>query len=193
MVCSTSGASHDEAIEPYIRGWTALGVRDFRRRRRNSAGQRERPIATSCRCGAFRGVAAPLRLASLLPQPNVSLNVLRAAVPLIVLTIAAGPNAELLCGIWCHPVNGTALACLHQETTTPQATSSDDCTEVRFRAIAFVREDVRRGARVPDDSFGADTIPPFAFAPSAESDRWSTTRAGGLVLEARPRSLPLRI
>jgi hypothetical protein len=157
---------------------------------RGSAGTTDRDVLQMRRISG-RSVTAPL--ASLLPQPKVSLNVLRAAVPLIALTLAAGPSADLLCGIWCHPVNATALACLHQETTTPQATSSDDCTEVRFRAIAFVREDVRRGARVPDDSFGADTIPPFAFAPSAESDRWSTTRAGGLVLEARPRRLPLRI
>jgi hypothetical protein len=131
-------------------------------------------------------------LAHLLPRLVVSLNVLRATVPLIVLTLAAGPNADLVCAMWCHPVEGAALSCLHQETTTPRATRGDDCDEVTFRAIAFIREDVRRGPTVPD-MHGAGIISRFAFAPSARDDCWSDGPAGRLVLEARFLMRPLRI
>jgi hypothetical protein len=131
-------------------------------------------------------------LAQLLPRFTMSLNVLRATVLLIGLTIAAGPTADLLCAIWCHPVEGTALTCLHRETTTPRATRSNDCDEVTLRTIAFTREDVRRGPAVPD-THGAGRIPRFAIAPSVRDDCGIAKPAGGLALEARCLMRPLRI
>lgn len=78
-------------------------------------------------------------------------HVFRAAVLSIVLTFAVGPNAALLCAVWCHPEEARTSDCQHQRaTTSPQVTGEDSCRTVPASATSFVREDARRGAARPD-------------------------------------------
>jgi hypothetical protein len=76
--------------------------------------------------------------------------VLRAAVLSVVLTLAIGPNATLLCSVWCHPDEVKTSTCQHQSaTTSPQVTGEDRCRTVATTVTAFVREDARRGPQTP--------------------------------------------
>ena len=75
----------------------------------------------------------------------------RAAVFSIVLTLVAGPNASLLCAVWCHLQTANAGSCEHPTPTdTPSLTSNDSCPDVTAVSTAVVRDDVRRGASAPD-------------------------------------------
>ena len=56
--------------------------------------------------------------------------VFRAALFSIVLTLAVGQNAGLLCKVWCYPHDATA-GCRQQEPTTSPSVSGDDyCNNV---------------------------------------------------------------
>jgi hypothetical protein len=121
-----------------------------------------------------------------------SISVLRAALLSIVLTLAAGPDAALLCGIWCHSGGGMAGACEHQtETTSPAIIARDDCT-VSGSAIVFVREDARRGTSAPTGQRG-DLVPQSALTPPASGRLSSYEAASRGLLELRPLILALRI
>jgi len=127
-----------------------------------------------------------------LALPWASTNVFRAFVLSIVLTLAVGQNASLLCAVWCHPAAGPTGACELQElSTSPSVAGNDDCPEVAAQATAFVREDVRREGSAPDALY-AVVVPPFQFAPP--SHLASGHGAGQPPpLDARPRLLALRI
>jgi hypothetical protein len=74
--------------------------------------------------------------------------VYRATILSIVLALAVGQNAALLCGAWCFPQKA-ATACQHQATATSAwLASHDDCSENAAGAIAL-REDARRSAPSP--------------------------------------------
>jgi hypothetical protein len=120
-----------------------------------------------------------------------SADVFRATVLSIVLTVASGQEAALICGLWCQPIEGTAAGCTHQnQTTLPGIANEEYCRDAQLGANAFVREDARRGATALDVE-GSVIIPPFAFAFSPD------TRSGCDFLapptEARTSSLILRI
>jgi len=112
--------------------------------------------------------------------------VFRATVLSIVLTVAIGQEAALICGVWCHPTEGTAAGCTHHDQTTPPGfRNAENCRDAELGAISFVREEPRRGATALVQ--GSVNVPPFAFAPSRN------TRSGGAFL-APPtdtRTLPL--
>jgi hypothetical protein len=75
--------------------------------------------------------------------------VFRAALFSIVLTLAFGQNASLLCQVWCPDT--TSAGCPHQDSTTsPSASARDNCRSDVGGAVAFVREDARRAAAAPD-------------------------------------------
>jgi hypothetical protein len=76
-------------------------------------------------------------------------SVFRAAVLSIVLTLAIGPNATLLCSVWCHPDEAKASACQHQEATTSRVTGEDSCRTAATSTMAFVREEAKRGSPTP--------------------------------------------
>ena len=101
-----------------------------------------------------------------------SVDVFRATVLSIALTVAIGQEAALICGVWCHPIAETAVGCTHHgQTTLPGLTSDETCRDGELGATAIVREDVRLGATVLVQ--GSVTVPPFAFASSPD------TRSGG--------------
>jgi hypothetical protein len=108
-----------------------------------------------------------------------------------VLTLAVGQNASLFCEAWCH--DGTSAECPHEDRTTPQSVSSDDnCRSADVGAVAFVREDARRIAAVPDAQ-NALVVPRFLFAPSPSDLRSSVELGWRLLLDERPLILALRI
>lgn len=131
-------------------------------------------------------------MARVLPLVVPSINVFRAALLSIVLTLAAGPDAALLCGIWCHSGGGMAGTCEHQtETTSPAIIANDDCTVSRS-AIVFVREDARRSTSAPTVR-GADAVPQSAWTPPASGRLSGYEPASRGLLELRPLILALRI
>lgn len=116
----------------------------------------------------------------------------RAALLSIVLTLAAGPDAALLCGIWCHSGAGMAGACEHQtETTSAAIIANDDCT-VSGSSIVFVREDARRSTSAPTVQ-GGDLVPQSALTPPASGRLSRYEPASRGLLELRPLMLALRI
>ena len=69
---------------------------------------------------------------------------LRITVLSIVLTLASGQNAALLCKLWCDTHKAVATACHHQDgATSPSVTSGDDCDDLVLSLVAIVRQDVR--------------------------------------------------
>ena len=121
-----------------------------------------------------------------------SSNVFRAVLLSIVLTLAAGQNAALLCDVWCHSGEEKAGTCEHQTQATAQGiVASDDCA-VNVNPVVFVREDGRRSASAPDVA-GAVAIARFAFTPPAAGTLSAYAPNGRLLLELRPLVLALRI
>jgi hypothetical protein len=132
------------------------------------------------------------RLAQLLPLSVASTYVFRAAVVSIVLTLAVGQSAALLCSVWCHPPKVATGACEHQhQATLPSVTGNDSCTQLAG-ATAFVREDVRRGASAPDAQDGA-VVAGFQFAPPPAHSTSGRQLRQQMPLRASPLMLALRI
>ena len=118
-------------------------------------------------------------------------HVFRAALFWIVLTLAVGQNASLLCKVWCH--DATSAGCPHQDSTTSPSVSADDnCGSAFVGAVAFVREDARRTAAAPDAQ-NALVVPYFQLAPPPTDLRSGFESGRRLPLEERPLVTTLRI
>lgn len=119
-------------------------------------------------------------------------HVFRAAVLSFALTLAVGQNAGPLCKVWCHPSEATT-GCEHpDQTTSASVTGDDNCMNVTLRAIAVVREDLRRGESAPDTQH-AVTIPSFRFAPPLTDIRSDHGPGQPSRLAALPLVIALRI
>jgi len=118
-------------------------------------------------------------------------HVFRAALFSIVLTLAVGHNASLLCKVWCH--DGTSAGCPHHDSTTSPTVSADDnCRSAVLEAVAFIREDARRTAAAPDAQ-NALVVTRFRLAPSPTDLRSGFETGRRLPLEERPLVITLRI
>ena len=148
----------------------------------------EIPQGASCEAALNPGISVDrplLVLAQLLPLSVASTHVFRAAVVSIVLTLAVGQNAALLCSVWCHPPEAGTGVCEQHQVTPPSVTGNDSCKQLAA-ATAFVREDLRRGASNPDAQHGI-VVAWFQFAPpSAHS-----TSGGKLRQQTSLRAAPL--
>jgi hypothetical protein len=119
--------------------------------------------------------------------------VFRAALFSIVLTMAVGQDAALVCKAWCYQPEASAVGCQHQDAAThPTVTADDNCRNLAVDAIAFVRDDARRGAAAPDTQ-NALVVPRFRFAPSLTDSRSGYESGPQLRLEARPLVTALRL
>jgi len=99
--------------------------------------------------------------------------VYRISVVSVVLMLAVGQNAVLLCGGWCFP-RQAASACQHQDpVTSARLSADDDCGETLGIAMA-VRDDSRRSA--PDLS--VSTVQAREPAARAQSRHTRTTFSG---------------
>ncbi len=118
-------------------------------------------------------------------------HVFRAALFSIVLTLAVGQNASLLCQAWCH--EATSAGCSHEDSTTSPSVSADDrCPSAVLGPVAFVREDARRTVAAPDAQ-NALVVPRFRWAPSPAHLRLGFELGPGPLLEERPLVIALRI
>jgi hypothetical protein len=117
--------------------------------------------------------------------------VFRAALLSIVLTLAFGPNASLLCQVWCPDT--TSARCPHQDSaTSPSVSAHDNCRSDAGGAVAFVREEARRTTAAPDAQ-NALAVPRFLLALS-HTDPGSGFESGRRRLfEERPLVFALRI
>jgi hypothetical protein len=112
--------------------------------------------------------------------------VFRATLFSIVLTLAVGQNAALLCKVWCYPPDATSAECNHQDSTTPPSVRGDDkCNNVAAGAVVFVRQDGRRTASAPDAQ-NAVIVPRFRFVPPPTDSRSRYDSRRQLLLEERP-------
>lgn len=132
-----------------------------------------------------------LTLARLLPLKFASINVFRAALFSVVLTLALEQNAGLLCTVWCPDT--TSTACPHQESTTSPGVRADDtCNNAVVAEVAFVREDGRRTAPSPDAQ-NALVVLRFRFVAPPPASRRGYESGQRLLLEAQPLVIALRI
>jgi hypothetical protein len=126
-----------------------------------------------------------------LPLEVASINVFRAALFSVVLSLAIGQNAGLLCTVWCP--DATSTACPHQESTTSASVRADDtCTNVTVAAVAFVREDGRGTAPAPDAQ-NALLVLRFRFVAPPTDPRPDYESGRRLLLEERSLVIALRI
>jgi hypothetical protein len=156
------------------------------------------PSARRCRAGERSSrIAAsrtPWALVPLLRSYGPSVNVFRGAVLSIVLLLAVGQDAVLLCRIWCDThTTLTTAGCQHQGSIFPLSVrAADNCNTVAVAPMTFVREDVRRGTSAPSAQDAVFVswmrfVPPAAGAgPRLEQGRQSP-------LEARPLTIALRL
>lgn len=118
---------------------------------------------------------------------------IRAVVLSIVLILAAGQNAALLCRGWCHPTEPIDVGCHHPyRTASPTVISNEICKGAVAVALPFVPEDVLRprlSAQAQTDLFS----PRFGALPPILDGRSGFKPAGPSPREARPLALSLRI
>lgn len=119
--------------------------------------------------------------------------VVRAAVLSIVLTLAIGPNATLLCSVWCRPDEAKSSACQHQDAaTSPLVTGGGSCQTAGASATALIREDARRGSPLAGAQH-AIAVSRFRFAPPSNHTARPSDVATSLVADARPHLIALRV
>ena len=117
-------------------------------------------------------------------------SVLQAAVLAIVLMLAVGPNATLLCSVWCHP-DEAKTSCEHQSTTaSPRVTGEDSCRTVPATLTTFVREEAKRGQQT---SQLAAHVSQFGFAPPRRDRTRSSSPNTALAVVSLPLLIALRI
>lgn len=90
---------------------------------------------------------------------------LRATVLSIVFTVAVGPNAALLCKVWCDPGAAAASGCHHQGSSSEAtrlvaANNCDDDDGSNLPAILLARAQA-----ASDSQFTVATIPPTMTTP----------------------------
>ena len=112
-----------------------------------------------------------------------------AALFSIVLTLAVGQNAGLLCQVWCY--DATPAGCAHHSSTTSPSVSVDDSCSAVVGAVAYVREDGRTAT--DPDAQNALVVPRFRLTPSPTDLRSGFEPGRGLPLEERPLVITLRI
>ena len=119
------------------------------------------------------------------------IHVFRAAVVSIVLALAVGPYASLLCAAGCHPQGASPAPCEHTDPSrTLRLVPIDSCPDFFTRETALVREDARRAAS--PHAQPAIATPLFAVAVPIGPAKMTRLRARSS-LEARPLAIALRI
>jgi hypothetical protein len=119
--------------------------------------------------------------------------VFRAATLSVVLTLAAAPNAAVVCSVWCHPQGATTPACEHEPASTPlNVGDRESCTIPGLSTAAFLREDVWRGPSAPD-SGRALMVPVIRLSPPASSSDSGRERSASVAPRARSPVRPLRL
>jgi hypothetical protein len=117
----------------------------------------------------------------------------RAVVLSIVLTLAAGPSAALLCRMLCDPQAAATDGCHHTTAAASTSVASQDTCDDRGLSVAgFVREDVRRCGPAPERHC-AVSVPRYHLADATTDDSFREIAWPESSLEKRPLSTNLRI
>ena len=114
----------------------------------------------------------------------------RAALFSIVLTLAVGQNADLLCTVGCPDT--TSAGCPHLDSTSPSVSAHNNCRTDVGAAVGFVREDARRTPATPEAQ-NALAVPRFLLALSPIDLGFGFESGRRLLLEERPLVIALRI
>jgi hypothetical protein len=120
------------------------------------------------------------------------MNVFRAAVVSIVLALAVGPHASLLCAVGCHPQPVSAAPCEHPDPSrSVRLVPIGNCPDFSTGAIAFLREHAGRAA----STHAQPAVATSSFPPAASIGRLPVNlfAAQSPSLEARPLAIALRI
>lgn len=117
--------------------------------------------------------------------PTGDYHVFPRALLSIVLALAVGANASLLCKAWCHPAEG-AGGCHHEDPSTFARVAKDvvGCSDAIIGAADFTRESLRSASFVRDTT-DAVVVAPYRFA-------HSTTDTGSPPQSWRARPLARR-
>ena len=116
---------------------------------------------------------------------------LRVAALSIVLALAAGPATGLLCRSWCAPEAAAATGCHHDSPAgTTLLAGTATCDEPGLLPEGVLRDDLRRGAAVPD-ALPAVTMHGMPPAPDAVGPTFPA--ASQRSLAGPPRTAVLRI
>lgn len=128
---------------------------------------------------------------TLFASDSIEQHVFRAAVLSIVLALALGQNAVLLCQVWCDPPEAAATGCHHEDgTPSPTLARDAECDDGLVGIADITRPELRRG--VSDRDHGAVAVVRFLFAPPSTGTLHSESGAQ-LLLQARPLVTPLRL
>lgn len=117
----------------------------------------------------------------------------RAFVLSIVLTLAIGSNAALLCSEWCDTHAAVASGCRHEDHgAAPTMTGDNRCESVVVGGAAFLREDLRRGVSSPHGDH-AVAVSRYQLTHSTAGDHRNNNTARDWSLETRPVPTALRL
>lgn len=113
----------------------------------------------------------------------------------IVLSLAVGQNATLLCKAWCDPVDAATSGCHHRDgdsSNSPSLVGDDSCDKVVPGEAGFLREDGRRRVSAPQSDH-AMAVPRYQVV-TAMTDARPGYEPGHLPsLEKRPLGTALRL
>lgn len=110
----------------------------------------------------------------------------------IVLTMAVGPSAELLCKTWCHSQAAAENECHHAVWTDSLGVAGDNCDHALLGVGVFLREEVRPSGPSPNVG-DAIAVSRNQFAQLTADARPGTEPGRGSSLETLPLSAVLRI
>ena len=117
----------------------------------------------------------------------------RAALLSVVLSLAVGPNAELLCKARCHPQAAASAECHHAESTNSAGMAGDNnCDHVVLSVGTFLREEFRPG-RPSLNAGHAVVVPRYQLAHLTTDARPGQQAGREWSLEKRPLPTALRI
>lgn len=145
------------------------------------------------RDGRFQALTRRMPVGVLLALHGGEYHVFRAVVFSIVLPLALGPIAELLCQRSCHLQAIAATECPHQESaTSPGVVGEDNCDHIVLSVRAFLRGEVRPGEPSPNVGH-AVIVPRYHVAQLTTDARTGLEPGREWSLEKRPLSTALRI
>ena len=135
---------------------------------------------------------AACRLASFLPSFRSEHPVFRAIALSVVLALAVGPGAALVCSNWCDQEAPVASG-HHREAagSSPSVPGDDACDGIVLASAPFFREDVRRVSALDTDD--ALLVPRYLLACSTSAADARRGPEPAWRLEPRPLSTALRI
>ena len=122
-------------------------------------------------------------------------RVFRAAVLSIVLTLAVGPNASLLCRTWCGDQQAAAASGCHHEApaTSPSVAGEDCCDSAVLGIAALLLKDERLSVSSPDGGHAILVLRYQQLALSPTDARRGDEPGRAWSLERRPLPTVLRI